>query len=442
MGPIVLRPDQWDTLMLHEDRKKLAQYTPEGVRFWELDHGRETGSLRLPFESCTETLWTRDWARAACRATESLTFFDASKSEAWKTAVPLVEHVGWSADGRRFIWANDYGEVRLLDPSARKVLRTRPRTPGEGANLTRLRWSPDGKLVAVLDAAGTLQLWDVTTGAVRKTLPATLPDHDWSTAWSPDGSLLAVLEANELVVVDGRTGSPRKRIRIPPHGTAEAPPTASVAFRPDGKMVAAASAERLDLFDTTTGKPLSSLSLTGAPLDVELVFRPDGKRLAFTGSSGVAQLWDTTSPSSTALGACTELSFIDAGKYLRCQPDKQPVDSPRYEVYDGATGELVPSRRRDAGGPFWLEPGDTDGEALARAGDGLSVRMKATGKGASPTLFVTSRGAWEGPRDEARKLLLRRGASGEPASLSEEELTSLERRNLFADFVAGKPLTP
>jgi WD40 repeat protein len=151
-------------------------------------------------------------------------------------------------------------------------------------------WSPDGKYIAVGWQGLNVNVWDVTTHQLVRTLGIKRRGGDFGwVAYSPDGRYLAAGQS-VITVWDAKTGEWVRDIVGPFIDTTRLQPRGirSLAFSPDSKTLAAAylgASERggrvlssIALYQSDTGKTLYSFEPDGL-LQTKILFTSDGKYL-------------------------------------------------------------------------------------------------------------------------------------------------------------------
>jgi WD40 repeat protein len=230
------------------------------------------------------------------------------------------------------------------DPAARSEGVTRRVLPIQG----RVTLSPDGRTLAALGNAGTVELWDVESGTVRQVLRVATGGRQVALAkvvFAPDGSTLATLPPAgwTIQIWDAETGSPHSPIQVPATCSALAPLRASdLVYSPDGRSIAT-TGDCLRLWDVATGTLLHQIDIPA----VGAAFAPDGKTIA-----GVAErqsgIWDV------ATGAPVQSFALPAdgqhhgwyGWTVRFAPDGRTVvtNGDETRAWDPVTGLLKWSR--------------------------------------------------------------------------------------------------
>jgi WD40 repeat protein len=202
-----------------------------------------------------------------------------------------VNNVAFSPDGRLLALAQVDGTIQLWavprTPAGRWLPAGAP-LRADPSWLVALAFSPDGRLLASGGSDGTIQLWDM---AHRRQVGAPLAGHTdvvFALAFNRQGTLLASASNDQTIRL---WDVPRRR----PVGLPLASQTQlAVAFSTDGTLLATGGGDvSVNLWDVGSGQPVGS-GWTGS-LDhsaTNVVFSPDGTRLFASGDDGSIRVWN------------------------------------------------------------------------------------------------------------------------------------------------------
>jgi WD40 repeat protein len=206
---------------------------------------------------------------------------------------------------RMAVWGYNDRSIRLFDVDGVKEIRRfesddptrKPNNPGGWAFSIYVRFSRDGKSLAVFRDPGRIELLEVATGKRLQMLSCDPAHRPAFMDFSADGTRLAsaggnVWEGDHTVRLWDLTRG-RELLRLDGHGA----PISSIAIAPDGKSIATAAEDGfIHVWERRSGRHLHRLEAHHG--DLEVAFTNDGQRFASWGSwrgDGILRVWDARS---------------------------------------------------------------------------------------------------------------------------------------------------
>jgi WD40 repeat protein len=191
--------------------------------------------------------------------------------------------LAFSPDDKTLALASYGGVVQLWDLATGKVRRT--------LTGSSVAFSPDCKTLATgtgtsLVSNGSVKLWDAHTGQERLTCQGERSTWVFCVQFSPDGTLVAqTTDYGTILLWDVATGALHASLK------GHTSPINCVAFHPDGKTLASASTDKtVRLWDVATGQERITLVGHAGPVR-SVAFAPDGNTLASGSTDGTVKLW-------------------------------------------------------------------------------------------------------------------------------------------------------
>jgi WD40 repeat protein len=259
-----------------------------------------------------------------------------------------------------------------------------PALPGAAG---RAALSPDGKLLASGDQAGTVKLWDY---AGRRLL-ATVNAHNsevMAIAFSPDGRMLATGAISDPIL---KAWAPEAALSpLWETDTKFATGIRALAFSPDGKTIAVVvRLNTVASFDASTGRPNSSYSFQaerGHTVVGSLAYAPNGKFLTTGSETGGAKVWSTETGWLHArlqghAGTIRGVAFSPDGGTIATASEDQTV-----RLWDVATGQ---ERMTFKGFQAWVTAlaFSPDGNTLVAATSDARVWLWRANRSAEATAY-------------------------------------------------------
>ena len=202
-----------------------------------------------------------------------------------------VTGVAFTRDGSRWATSDRGGTVRIRDAAGRTVA-VRPPATGSGISLA---YAPDGVTIATCGGDRTVRLWDVATGAARRTLRGHT-DRVNAVRFAPDGRRVASGSddgtARVWNIADGRLLT---TVRPPPDPIEVGQPAANVygvGFTPDGRLLISCGIAGVQAWNLATGASVRQLMATAGTLDcLDVADVADGPIVAVGSRFGAVTLW-------------------------------------------------------------------------------------------------------------------------------------------------------
>jgi len=190
-----------------------------------------------------------------------------------------VRAVEFSPDGKLLAVGSADGSIRLFTVRGQLTRRLR-----QGGPVTSMSFSKNGALVLGAGKDGSARIWRTRDGA-----PVHVLRHDRaveSAAFSPDASLVVTASDDRTARIWRTADGTQLQVLHHPHAVVGA------VFDPAHRRVATVSGGEVRIFDVASGQELHQLAEAGV---TSVAFSPDGALLATASNDHTARLWSAAS---------------------------------------------------------------------------------------------------------------------------------------------------
>ena len=332
----------------------------------------------------------RDWIRGGAHDDSPASLEESLVKPALYRQAPVITALRYSPDGRLLAVAGN-GEILLHRADGSGIVA---RLPGSAERLLSLAFSPDSKILVAGGGTparfGEVQVWDVAKASLLKTMKLTT-DTVFGASLAPDGSRIAVGCADNTVhVFDAVSGE--ELYKIGNHETW----VLSTVFGVDSKRLVSVARDRAaKLIDASTGRFLENVNLLRGELTA-VARHPKQDVVVLGGEERVPYVYLMDRPKNMKIADDTTL----VRKLARQNGPIMALDwsldakliavagaAPEVNLYDAETGELRWALKGHAAGIYSVTF-SPDSRRLATAGFDGQVRLYDTATGQLVREFV------------------------------------------------------
>jgi WD40 repeat protein len=201
-----------------------------------------------------------------------------------------VYKLAWSPDGTLIASVNADGPVLVWDASTGKAV-DHYTSPVSFVKVLSMVWLPHNYLLVLSERVdNTIDAWNPITGSVF--LSIALPKSISVGAWSPDGQRIA-FDAGDHTIQVWNVFTKQK---IATHPVQTQANISALVWSMDGTQIASATYDgSIQIWKGATGRN-ASLSIENAGYIVALSWSSDGKRIAIATSDDIVQIWNEVAP--------------------------------------------------------------------------------------------------------------------------------------------------
>ncbi|CAH8386864.1 unnamed protein product [Eruca vesicaria subsp. sativa] len=207
-----------------------------------------------------------------------------------------IRVLAFNGSGSLLAAAGDDEGIKLINTIDGSIVRV---LKGHKGPVTGLDFNPNGELLASLDSNGTVLCWELQSGILSHTLKGVAPDTGFSTSvvnilrWSPDGRILAVPGLrNDVVMYDRFTGEKLFALRGD-----HLEPICYITWAPNGKYIATSGLDKqVLLWDLDKKQDIDRQKFEERICC--MAWKPNSNALSVIDVRGKYGIWESLVPSS------------------------------------------------------------------------------------------------------------------------------------------------
>ncbi len=381
-------PENWQVIEMKPDGRQFATGGfQEPARIWDTSTSEPHGQTVIHEGGVNKIVFSPDGAWLATAGFDYQLRLVHTDSQ--KPAMPtvhrttLIQEIAFSDDSRFLAAGDAAGCVQVWDLSfgAQPLLVN-------GEAMTRMANTPDGRWMILADRHGTCHIFNLETGELQGQ-PVTVPGgvQQISLDAGP-GHIALALGKRGLQINDFSTGKMLLKLQAGDNPALE--DISRVAFRPDGSEFATATSRGLlQLWRTSDGQPLGSSIDLREPAKT-ICWSPNGRWICTAGGRS-AEVWDAKSGLSCGkpivggpLDTFSEAQFDPAADRIAIAFGNSDIEPSAARIYalPGLQPTAAPLRHGDGVSSMRFSP---DGALIATGGEDNVVHLWRAADGSPAT---------------------------------------------------------
>ena len=215
--------------------------------------------------SCNELSWSGDGTRLSCAGSYWVTCWDVLSGERIahiRVSDGDAKSATWSPDDKSIATGGSAGIIEIYDVATGKLLRTMTANTEKSTHrLYRTTWEPNGQLLATGHRYGLVRVWDTPTGRLLWSGQVTQFGGDVpAVAWSPDGNKLVAGKDNGVIIWD-KDGNKLSTL------TNDRSMATCLEWSPDGQRIVVGNVDQsISVWDAVSGERTTTKLIHSAPL--------------------------------------------------------------------------------------------------------------------------------------------------------------------------------